>query len=132
MRDTPEVRAAVDALVAFLTAMRDGDHATAESLYGGSHEALIECYGQLDYLALLESACTTSCAASSPCGGSPGGLEIPEGWESWVEFRDPDGQPWSLGPCCGSNTDRTASQFTFVVAPNPSGPRVLTLPVYTP
>jgi len=135
MPDTPEVRAAADALVAFLEAMRDGDYAAAEALYGGSYEVLTDWNPTLDpsdEVGLLEATCTSQLRCELTVRRILGGLEVAEGWEFWIEFQDPEGQLWSSGPCCGSDTDPTVSQFLFVVAPGPEGPRVLTLPVYTP
>ena len=50
----------------------------------------------------------------------------------YVEFQTDDGELWTMGPCCGSETDPTVSQFPFVVSWTAEGPRVLTTPVYTP
>ena len=49
-----------------------------------------------------------------------------------LAFETDGGELWTMGPCCGSETGPTVSQFPFVVSWTANGPRVLTMPVYTP
>ena len=133
--DTPEARQSLQTLEAFLAAVRDGRYTTAVSLYGGTYESLIGSNPSVDptdKTALFQSACEYQLRCDLALRRVLAGSIVANGYEFYVEFQTDDGQLFSLGPCCGSDTDPTVSQFAFVVTQTPEGPRVLTPPLYTP
>jgi len=133
--DTPEARESREALEAFLTATHEGDYVTAASLYGGSYEALIDWNPSVDSAdgaALFAAACTYQLRCELAVRRVLAGSNQPDEYTFYVEFQTDDGELWTMGPCCGSETDPTLSQFLFVVSWTADGPRVLTTPIYTP
>lgn len=133
--DTQEARESREALEAFLTATHEGDYVTAASLYGGSYESLIDWNPSVDPAdepALFASACAHQLCCELAVRRVLAGSIQPGAFTFYVEFETDDGEPWALGPCCGSETDPTVSQFPFVVSWTADGPRVLTTPIYTP
>lgn len=133
--DTPEARQSREALEAFLAATHEGDYVTAASLYGGSYESLIDWNPPVDPAdgpALFASACAHQLRCELAVRRVLAGSIQPGMYTFYVEFETDDGEPWTMGPCCGSETDPTVSQFPFVVSWTADGPRVLTTPIYTP
>ncbi len=126
--DSAEARRSLRTLEAFLTAMRDGDYATAAGLCCGSYEALVDWNPGIDPAdepALLQSACENQLRCDLTVRRILAGSVEPDRYDFYVEFQTSDGRLFSLGPCCGSNTDPTVSQFPFTVALTPEGPQVL-------
>ena len=126
--DSPEARRSLQTLEAFLTAMRDGEYATAADLCCGSYEALVDWNPGIDPAdepALLQSACENQLRCDLTVRRILAGSVEPDRYEFYVEFQTSDGRLFSLGPCCGSNTDPTVSQFRFTVTLTPEGPQVL-------
>jgi len=133
--DTPEARQSKEALAAFLTAAHDGDYVTAASLYGGGYESLADWNPSVDSSdgpALFEAACTYQLRCELAVRRFLSGPIQPGRYTFYVEFETDGGELWTMGPCCGSETGPTVSQFPFVVSWTAGGPRVLTMPVYTP
>jgi len=133
--DTPEARQSREALEAFLAAVHDGDFRTAAILYGGSYESLIDWNPAVDPAdgpALFASACAHQLRCELAVRRVLAGPIQPDEYTFYVEFQTDDGEPWTMGPCCGSETDPTVSQFPFIVSRTAAGWRVLTPPIYTP
>jgi exonuclease VII small subunit len=133
--DTPQARAAIATLEDFLTAERSGDYGTAASLYGGEYAVLVDWNPDVDptdHVALLQAGCENQLRCELVVSRVLAGAAQDDGFEFYLEFDTPDGLPWVMEPCCGSDTDPTVSQFPFSVAVTPQGPRVLTLPLYVP
>ena len=133
--DTPEARRGLETLGAFLAAVHDGDFRGAAILYGGSYESLVDwnpLVDPSDAPALFEAACTHQLRCELAVRRVLAGPIQPDEYTFYVEFQTDDGELWTMGPCCGSETDPTVSQFPFVVSWTANGPRVLTMPVYTP
>ena len=126
--DSPEARLSLQALEAFLTALRDGDYATAAGLCCGSYEALIDWNPGVDPAdepALLQSACENQLYCDLTVRRILAGSVEPDRYEFYVEFQTSDGRLFSRDPCCGSNTAPTVSQFPFTVVLTSEGPQVL-------
>ncbi|HSQ37839.1 MAG TPA: hypothetical protein VLS92_08110 [Acidimicrobiia bacterium] len=133
--DTPEARRGLETLEAFLAAVHDGDFRTAAILYGGSYESLVDwnpLVDPSDAPALFEAACTHQLRCELAVRRVLAGPIQPDEYTFYVEFQTDDGEPWTMGPCCGSETDPTVSQFPFIVSRTAAGWRVLTPPIYTP
>jgi hypothetical protein len=58
----------------------------------------------------------------------------PSEYRFTVELANPDGTPFSRGPCCGADpqTNPPETGFTFTLQEVDGGYRVLNLPVYVP
>jgi hypothetical protein len=133
--DTPVARQSLQVLEAFLTAAREGDYTTAANLYGGEYAVLADWNPTVDPSdgpALLQAGCQTQVRCDLAVRRILAGSIEENTYTFYVEFQTEDGQLFSLGPCCGSNTDPTVSQFPFIVSQTADGPRVLTLPIYVP
>lgn len=128
LADSPEARLSLQTLEAFLTALRDGDYATAAVLCCGSYEVLIDWNPNIDpadETALLQSACENQLRCDLTVRRILAGSVQSDRHEFYVEFQTGDGQLFSRSPCCGSNTDPTVSQFPFTVVLTTEGPQVL-------
>ena len=131
--DTPQVRDALAALTDFLSAMRSGRYDDAAALYSGSYEAPQEWNPTVDpndHEALLEAACGQLLCTLEVKRVLPGLIDG-DTYSFYLEFTQ-DGEPFSLGPCCGDDSTEPQTQFLFQVNSTDDGYKVLTLPVYTP
>lgn len=129
------------ALTAFFDALNGGQYAKAAELYGGSYEELIDMNPDTDpndHAALLENACAIN---GFQCLKVKGIVQEVQDWPDTftftLEFSNPDGGLFVLGPCCGASETDTLprSRFEFTVmrvlqAGNTF--RVQRLPVYVP
>ncbi len=134
-----EADRAREALSGYLAALNEGRFTEAAALYGGSLDVLAEVSPGIDpqdQIALLKAACTQigyQCLKVRSVGLQEQVSSTEYLFE--VEFDNPDGSLFVLGPCCGE--DETGmpprSKFSFTVVKEPAGTfRVLTLPVYVP
>jgi uncharacterized coiled-coil protein SlyX len=132
--DTPQVRGAVAALTGFLSAMRSGRYDDAAVLYAGSYEVLHDWNPTVDpsdHEALLEAACDLQLLCGLEVERVLPGLVDADEYGFYLEFTQ-DGEPFSLGPCCGDDSTEPQTQFPFQVISTDDGYKVLTLPVYVP
>jgi len=132
--DTPQVRDAVAALTDFLSAMRSGRYDDAAALYAGSYEVLRDWNPTVDpnnHEALLEAACDFQLLCGLEVERVLPGLIDANEYDFYLEFTQ-DGEPLSLGPCCGDDSTEPQTQFQFQVISTDDGYKVLTLPVYVP
>jgi uncharacterized coiled-coil protein SlyX len=132
--DTPQVRDAVAALTGFLSAMRSGRYDDAAALYAGSYEVLRDWNPTVDpndHEALLEAACSLQLLCGLEVERVLPGLVDEDHYSFYLEFTQ-DGEPFSLGPCCGDDSTEPQTQFQFQVISTDNGYKVLTLPVYVP
>jgi hypothetical protein len=129
------------ALEAFFDALNGGQYTKAAELYGGSYEELIGLNPDTDpndHAALLERACTIN---GYQCLRVKNIVQQAQDWPDTytftVEFANPDGSLFVLGPCCGATeTDmppQSRFDFTVMKVPQAGGMfRVQRLPVYMP
>ena len=137
--ESAEAEAAQETLVRFFDQLNSGQYDQATELYGGSYEVMIEQNLDLDaedQAALFQAACQINGAQCLKVKSAvlQTGVEGNQ-FSFLVEFSNPDGSLFVLGPCCGGNeTDSPPqSQFPFRVIKDASGKfTVLDPPVYAP
>jgi hypothetical protein len=114
---------AQDVLVNFLTLLHTGKYAEAAAIYGGDYGALQVFNPQIDpadQVALWTWACDNQLlqclAVRSATFKNPSG----DSYIFQVEFSNPDGSLFVLGPCCGANATEMppVSQFEYTVSRN--------------
>jgi hypothetical protein len=126
-------------LVAYFDALNQADYERTIDLYGGSYEGMIDSNPSLDpndHLALWKNACTIN---GNECDLLVRTMTFKERtgdeYSFIIEFKNPDGTLFTLGPCCGgSATDHPpVSEFEYRVKKLSSGTFVvLDMPVYVP
>lgn len=125
-------------LIDFFSLLNARKYADAVALYGGSYEVLQGWNPDLDpsdHAALLAIACEQNglqCLQSRTATliGLQGDTYVFQ-----VEFNNPDGSLFVLGPCCGANETEMppVSQFDYRVTRNAEGKFVvMDLPPYVP
>lgn len=110
---------AESALIDYFSALNQGDYAKAASLYGGSYE-LLQSYNPTldseDYAALLQAGCNFNGLMCLPVREV---LSVqtsdPDEFFFKVEFANPDGSTFALGPCCGETEETMPPQSTFMI-----------------
>jgi DNA-binding CsgD family transcriptional regulator len=136
---------ALGILVDFLTYLYKGEYEKAASLYGGSYETMIDHNPDIDpndHSTLLHNACLINGAqclevlSAGPATAGPiESINMSE-FKFQVEFANPDGSLFVLGPCCGGNETDFPSQsiFYFTVNLVESSPefKVMDMPPYAP
>ena len=137
--DPMRTLAARKSLEAYFAAVRDGRYADAAALYGGDVQVLAGWNPDLepgDLPALFERGCTTN---GLVCNLSIAGYVeeariSPTDYRFTVELSNPDGSPFSRGPCCGADpqTNPPETRFDFTVREMNGEYKVLDLPVYVP
>jgi DNA-binding CsgD family transcriptional regulator len=141
----PDEPLALGILVDFLTYLYKGEYEKAALLYGGSYETMIDHNPDIDpndHSALLHNACLINGAqclevlSAGPATAGPiESLNLSE-FKFQVEFANPDGSLFVLGPCCGGNETDSPSQsiFYFTVNIIESIPefKVMDMPPYAP
>lgn len=129
---------AYDTLINFLTLLQTKNYLDAAPLYGGEYEQLQVFNTEIDpndHFALWAWACDhqmLQCleVRSATFKELRGGTYIFQ-----VEFSNPDGSLFVLGPCCGANETEMppVSQFEYAVNRNTDGKFVvMTTPPYIP
>ncbi|HUF00660.1 MAG TPA: hypothetical protein VMN99_15505 [Anaerolineales bacterium] len=125
-------------LVNFLTLLSTKNYTEAVPLYGGDYEALQVFNSEIDpadHLALWTWVCENrllQCleVRSAVLRNQEGDTHVFQ-----VEFNNPDGSLFVLGPCCGANETEMppVSQFAYTVMKNAEGKFVVVnTPPYVP
>ena len=127
-----------DVLTRFFELLSTKQYVEADMLYGGDYEQLKIFSPEADHpdhVKLWSNACDL---AGLQC------LEVRkteffklqgDTYVFQVEFSNPDGSLFVLGPCCGANETEmpSVSQFEYRIARNPDGKfLVMDLPPYVP
>jgi hypothetical protein len=134
-----ESEQARQALVRYFDSLNRANYEATIDLYGGSYEGMIDSNPSVapdDRLTLWENACTIN---GNECDLLVRTVTFQERkgdeYSFLVEFNDPDGTMFILGPCCGgSATDfPPVSEFEYRVKKLSNGKFVvLDMPVYVP
>jgi hypothetical protein len=127
-----------DVLVNFLTLLNTGNYADAAPLYGGEYEQLQVFNTQIDpadHVALWTWACDNQLLQCLEVRSATFKEMRGDSYIFQVEFSNPDGSLFVLGPCCGANETEMppVSQFEFPVSRNSAGRFVvMNTPPYVP
>jgi hypothetical protein len=127
-----------DVLVNFLTLLHMKNYAEAVSLYEGEYEQLQVFNTEIDpndHLALWTWACDHQLLQCLEVRSATFQNLVGDSYIFQVEFNNPDGSLFVLGPCCGANETEMppVSQFEFTVTRNPDGRFVvMNTPPYVP
>ena len=133
-----EASQAQQVLERYFSALAAGDYATADSLYGGDYQIFLDWNHDLtldDHATLWERACHWN---GLNCLAVRSSKLIAQQYDIFtfsVEFSNPDGSLYVLGPCCGSDetTMPPLLRFDIRVRRDANGQfKVLDLPVYSP
>ncbi len=125
-------------LVNFLTSLNTKKYGEAVPLYGGEYEQLQVFNPQIDpsdHVALWTWVCENQLLRCLQVRSAT--LQHQEGdtYVFQVEFSNPDGSQFILGPCCGANETEMppVSQFEYTVMKNAEGQfAVMNTPPYVP
>ena len=127
-----------DVLVNFLNLLHTKKYAEAVPLYGGEYEQLQVFNTEIDpsdHVALWTWACDNQLLQCLEVRSATLKQLVGDSYIFQVEFSNPDGSLFVLGPCCGANeTDMPPfSQFEYTVSRN-SDCRfvVMSTPPYVP
>jgi hypothetical protein len=132
------VSEAQDVLVNFLTLLHTGNYADAVPLYGGDYDALQVFNSEIDpadQLALWTWACDNQLLQCLEVRSATFKEMRGDAYIFQVEFSNPDGSLFVLGPCCGATETEMppVSQFEYIVTRNSDGRFVvMTTPQYVP
>jgi hypothetical protein len=126
-------------LIDYFSALNQGDYSKAVDHYGGSYEILQEYNPNLepeDHIALLKAGCELNGLMCLPVQEI---LSVqtsdPHEFIFEVEYANPDGSVFFLGPCCGETEETMPPISTFMVEVRCQGEgscQVLDLPPYVP
>lgn len=127
------------ALLDYFTALNQGDYLRTVELYGGSYEVLADNNPDIpsdEHAQYFQAACRYNgfmCFLPLREVVAQEKLAADE-FHFVVEFQNPDGTLFELGPCCGAdpNSQPPVSQFGYTVLLREDGYRVMELPVYVP
>ena len=104
-------------LIGFFQALSDRDYEGAVRLYGGSYQQLRAMNPQSepdDLASLWQTGCEVNGLVCLPVGQVVERANISEQELLFtVEFREDDGQVFSLGPCCGADDPTAAPLVRF-------------------
>jgi len=131
-------REAYEVLVNFLTMLHTKNYAAAVPLYGGEYEQLQLFNTEIDPndpLALWTWACDHQLLQCLEVRSATFKELRGDTYIFQVEFSNPDGSLFVLGPCCGANETEMppVSQFEYAVNRNTDGKFVvITIPPYVP
>jgi hypothetical protein len=129
---------AQEVLVSFLTLLHTKDYAKAASLYGGEYEQLLVFNPEInpdDRVALWTWVCDNQLLQCLEVRSTTFQGVVGDSYIFQVEFSNPDGSLFVLGPCCGANETEmpSVSQFEFTVTRNADGKFVvMNTPPYVP
>ena len=129
---------AVHALATFLRLLHDKNYADAVPLYGGEYEALQVFNPEIDpsdHIALWTWACENQLLQCLEVRSAELSHQEGDTYVFQVEFNNPDGSLFVLGPCCGANETEMppVSQFEYTVTKNAESKFVvMNLPPYVP
>lgn len=133
-----EVGQAQQVLERYFSALAADDYAMADSLYGGDYQLFLDWNHDLsadDYTALWERACKWNGLNCLAVRSATLIAQQADVFTFSVEFSNPDGSLYILGPCCGADetTMPPLSRFDIRVRRDADGQfKVLDLPVYSP
>jgi hypothetical protein len=125
-------------LINFLTLLYTKNYAEAVPLYGGEYEALEVFNPQIDLndrVALWTWVCENKLLQCLEVHSAELMHQEGDTYVFQVEFNNPDGSLFVLGPCCGANETEMppVSQFEFSVTRNADGKFVvMNTPPYVP
>ena len=125
-------------LIDFLTSLHAKNFAQAVPLYGGEYEQLQVFNPEIDpndSVALWTWACDNQLLQCLEVRSTTFKELIGDSYIFQVEFSNPDGSLFVLGPCCGANETEMppVSQFEFTVTRNAVGKFVvMNTPPYVP
>ena len=133
-----EANEAQTTLLDFLHFLNAGDYEQAVPLYGGNYDAL-QVFNQeidpSDSLALWTWVCQNRLLQCLQVRSTTLVNQEDDIYVFQVEFNNPDGSLFVLGPCCGANETEMppVSQFEFTVTRNAEGRFVvMNTPPYVP
>ena len=127
-----------DVLVDFLTLLHTKNYAQAAPLYGGEYESLQVFNPEIDpedHVALWTWVCENRLLQCLDIRSTTFTKLVGDSYIFQVEFNNPDGSLFVLGPCCGANETEMppVSQFEFTVSRNANGQFVvMNTPPYVP
>ncbi len=130
--------AARQTLESYFEALNRGDYAKAAALYGGEYETLTGWNPDVDphdRAILWERGCQQNGLQCLTVRSATLKDQNGEAFTFIVEFNNPDGSLFVLGPCCGADeTDMPPqSKFNYRVIKSAEGKfLVMDLPVYVP
>jgi hypothetical protein len=139
IHDSSETQHALRALAAFFSHLHATEYEQAVALYGGSYDVMIDHNPEIDpddRAALFRNACRINGAQCLETGRVIlEGRLSPTEFQFAVEFKNEDGSPFELGPCCGATETDQPPQSVFVytvVKSTADDYVVLEMPVYAP
>ena len=127
-----------DVLVNFLTLLYNKSYADAVPLYGGEYEQLQVFNPEIDpndQVALGTWVCDHQLLQCLEVRSATFQQQVGDSYIFQVEFNNPDGNLFVLGPCCGANETEMppVSQFEFTVSRTADGKFVvMNTPPYVP
>ena len=127
-----------DVLVNFLALLQTENYAQAVPLYGGEYEALQVFNPEIDPndpVALWTWVCQNQLLQCLEVRSATFKQLVGDAYIFQVEFNNPDGSLFVLGPCCGATETEMppVSQFEFTVTRNADGRFVvMNTPPYVP
>jgi hypothetical protein len=125
-------------LVEFLTSLHTGNYAQAAPLYGGEYESLEVFNPEIDpsdRVSLWTWVCEHQLLQCLEVRSTTFQKLVGDSHVFQVEFNNPDGSLFVLGPCCGANETEMppVSQFEFTVNRTADGKFVvMNTPPYVP
>jgi hypothetical protein len=129
---------AQDVLINFLTLLHTKNYAEAAPLYAGEYEQLQVFNNEIDpqdHVALWAWACDHQLLQCLEIRSAELMHVEGDSYVFQVEFNNPDGSLFVLGPCCGANETEMppVSQFEFTVSRHADGKFVvMNTPPYVP
>jgi len=132
------VSEASQVLIDFLNLLHTENYADAAPLYGGDYEQLQVFNPEIDpndRVALWSWVCDNQLLQCLEVRSITFQEIVGDSYTFQVEFNNPDGSLFVLGPCCGANETEMppVSQFEFTVTRNADGKFVvMNTPPYVP
>jgi hypothetical protein len=129
---------AYDILIHFLTSLHIGKYTDAAPLYGGEYEQLQVFNTEIDpadHVALWTWACDNQSLQCLEVRSATFKELRGDNYIFQVEFNNPEGSLFVLGPCCGADETEMppVSQFEYTVARTADGKFVvMNPPPYVP
>ena len=129
---------AYNVLVSFLMLLHTRNYSDAVPLYGGDYEQLQVFNTEIDpndHLALWTWACDNELLQCLAVHSVTFQQQVGDSYIFQVEFNNPDGSLFVLGPCCGANETEMppVSRFEFTVSRSADGKFVvMNTPPYVP
>lgn len=133
----PELSQAEGALTGYFAALANGRFAEAANVYAGpvaSLQANNPDVSPADLASLLERYCMQNGGVCLPVGKyAQRSAPAKDTFVFVVEFANPDGTTFEIGPCCGEeDTGERTREFTYTVLLLDGEYQVFKLPPYVP